>query len=84
MQAMLRDLLGVHDIREDSYEPQPRAQGGEEQIMDDEPNIGDTHKYNELLKKADKPLHGKTRHSKLSAIVQLYNLKCLGGLRLMS
>ena len=32
-----------------------------------------------MLKKADKLLHGQTRHSKLSATVHLYNLKCLGG-----
>jgi hypothetical protein len=32
-----------------------------------------------LLQNSDKPLHGKTRHSKLSATVHLYNLKCLGG-----
>jgi hypothetical protein len=79
MQAMLRDLFGVHDVREDSNEPQPEAQSGEEQIMDDAPNTGDAQKYDELLEKADKPLHGKTRHSKLSATVHLYNLKCLGG-----
>jgi hypothetical protein len=52
--------------------------------MNDEPDIGDTQKYDELLKKTDKPLHGKTRHNKLNATVHLYNLKCLGGLRLMS
>jgi hypothetical protein len=79
MQAMLCDLYGVHDVREDSNEPQPEAQSGEEQIMDDAPNIGDAQKYDELLKKVDKPLHRKTKHSKLSAIVHLYNLKCLGG-----
>ena len=59
--------------------PQLRAQDGKEQIMDDEPDTGDTQKYDELLKKANKPLHGKTKHSKLSATVHLYNLKCLGG-----
>jgi hypothetical protein len=79
MQVMFCDLFGVHDVREDSYEPQLGAQGGEEQIMDDEPDIGDVQKYDDLLKKADKPLHGKTKHSKLSATVHLYNLKCLGG-----
>jgi hypothetical protein len=35
---------------------------------------------NELLKKAEKPLHAGTKHSKLSVIVvHLYNLKCVGG-----
>jgi hypothetical protein len=79
MQAMLRDLFGVHDVREDIDDPQPGGQGGEQLISDDAPNVGDAQKYDELLKNSDKPLHGKTRHSKLSATVHLYNLKCLGG-----
>ena len=79
MKDLLRDLFGVRDAREDSNEPQPGAQGGEEQIMDDAPDTGDAQKYDELLKNSDKPLHGKTKHSKLSATVHLYNLKCLGG-----
>jgi hypothetical protein len=78
MQAMLCDLFCVHDVWEDHLEPQPEAQGGEEQILDDAPDTGDAQKYNDLLKKAEKPLHGQTRHSKLNAIVHLYNLKCLG------
>jgi hypothetical protein len=41
MQAMLRDLFGVHDVKEDSIKPQLEAQVGEEQIMDDAPNTGD-------------------------------------------
>jgi hypothetical protein len=36
-------------------------------------------KYHELLKKAEKPLHVGTKHTKLSAIINLYNLKCVGG-----
>jgi hypothetical protein len=47
--------------------------------LDDAPDTDDAQKYNDLLKKADKLLHGRTRHNKLSAIVHLYNLKCLGG-----
>jgi hypothetical protein len=79
MQAMLRDLFGMHDVREDHLENQPEAQGSEEQIMDDAPDTGDTQKYDDLLKKVEKPLHGRTRHSKLSVTVHLYSLKCLGG-----
>ena len=79
MHAMLCDMFGVHDAREDNYEPQPRVQGGEEHIMDDEPDTGAAQKYDDLIKKADKPLHGKTRYSKLSATIHLYNLKCMGG-----
>jgi hypothetical protein len=41
MQAMLRDLFGVHDVREDSNEPQLRAEGGEEHVSDDTPDRGD-------------------------------------------
>jgi hypothetical protein len=78
MQAMLRDLFGVHDVREDHLEPQPEAQGSEEQILDVAPDTSDAQKYDDLLKKAEKPLYGRTRHSKLSATVHLYNLKCLG------
>jgi hypothetical protein len=55
------------------------VQGAKEHIVDDEPNRGDAQKYKELLKKADKPLHEKTKHSKLNATVHLYNLKCVGG-----
>jgi hypothetical protein len=47
--------------------------------VDDEPNKGDAQKYEDLLKKANKPFHDKTIHSKLSATVHLYNLKCVGG-----
>jgi hypothetical protein len=50
MQAMLRDLFGVHNVREDSNEPQLGAQGGEEQVSDDTPDRGDAQKYDELLK----------------------------------
>jgi hypothetical protein len=79
MHAILRDLFGMHDVREDNCKPQPGVQGHEEYIVDDEANRGDSwKKYEELLKKADKPFYDKTRHSKLSNTVHLYNLKCSG------
>jgi len=37
-------------------------------------------KFYNLVQDADKPLHDKTQYNKLSAIVHLYNLKCMGGL----
>jgi hypothetical protein len=76
---MLRDLFGMHDVREDNCEPQPEVQGDEEQIVDDEANRGDAQKYEDFLKKSDKPLHDKIRHSKHSTTVHLYNLKCMDG-----
>jgi hypothetical protein len=79
MHAMLHDLFGMHDVREGNNEPQPRVQGAEGHIVDNELDWGDAQKYDDLLKKAEKPLHEKTRHSKLSATVHLYNLKCVGG-----
>jgi hypothetical protein len=36
--------------------------------------------YYELLKKVETPLHDRTKHSKLSATVHMYSLKCVGGL----
>ena len=79
MHAMLRDLFGMHDVREDNNESQPGVQGAEEPIVDDEPDRVDAQKYNDLLQKANKLLHGKTKHSKLNATVHLYNLKYVGG-----
>ena len=79
MHAMLCDLFGVYDVSEDNNESQPRVQSDEEPIVDDEPDRGDAQKYDNLLKKADKPLYEKTKHSKLSATVHLYNLNCVGG-----
>jgi hypothetical protein len=79
MQLMFRDLFGVHDVREDNNESQPGVKGAEKPIVDNETDRGDAQKYEDLLKKADKPLHGKIRYSKLSAIVHMYNLKCVGG-----
>jgi hypothetical protein len=43
-------------------------------------NEVDVHKYHELFKEAETPLYDRTKHSKLSATVHLYNLKCVGGL----
>jgi hypothetical protein len=79
MHTMLHDLFGVHDVKEDNNESQLRVQGAEEPIVDDELDKGDAQKYDDLLKKTNKPLHGKTRHSELNATVHLYNLKGMDG-----
>jgi hypothetical protein len=77
---MLRDAFGMHEVREDNYEPEVVVQGGEEIGGNEESAEGNTQKYYDKLKKSEKPLHGGTKHSKLSAIVHLYNVKCVGGL----
>jgi hypothetical protein len=69
MHAMLRDAFGMHDIRE-AVSSQPHA-------VNEGTFGGDTLKYYELLKTAEKPLHPGTIHSKLSYTVHMYNLKCV-------
>ena len=58
MHVMLCDVFGMHKIGEDNYEPQVMVQGDEDAYGDD------IQKYKDLLKKTDKPLHNKTKHSK--------------------
>jgi len=78
MHAMLRDAFGMHEVREENRGPGGVEQLGEENV-NIPPTIGGTQKYYDMLKKAEKPLHEGTKHSKLSAIVHMYNLKCVGG-----
>jgi hypothetical protein len=54
--------------------------GGEEIGWNEELAEGNAQKHYDMLKKWEKPLHVGTKHSKLSAIVHLYNLKCIGRL----
>jgi hypothetical protein len=79
MHAMLHDAFDMHKVREDTCELEVVVQRGEE-IVNEEFAEGDVLKYYDLLKKAKKPLHEGTKHCKLSAIIHLYNLKCVGGL----
>jgi len=72
MRAMLRDAFGVHDVGE-AVSSQPQA-------VNEGTSGGDALKYHELLKTAEKPLHPGTKHSKLSAIVHMYNLNCVRGI----
>jgi hypothetical protein len=72
MHAMLRDAFGMHDVAE--------AISTDPQQVDEGTSCGDALKYQELLKTAEKPLHPGTKHSKLSATVHMYNLKCVGGI----
>jgi hypothetical protein len=72
MCAMLLDAFGVHDVGE--------AVSSQPQEVNEGTSGVDALKYHELLKTAEKPLHPGTKHSKLSAIVHMYNLKCVRGI----
>ena len=74
---MFRDVFGMHDVRVDNCDPQVVMQGDEENV-NEEAVVGDVLKYHDLLKKDEKPLQVRTKYSKLSAIIHLYNLKCVG------
>jgi hypothetical protein len=79
MQDMLRDAFGMHEVMEDNRESETVVGEGVENMH----GVGDEESarmYYNLLKKAEKPLHNKTKESKLSATVHLYNLKCVGGI----
>ena len=79
MQDMLRDAFGMHKVMEDNRESETVVEGGAENmhgVADEE----SARMYYNLLKKAEKPLHNKTKESKLNATVYLYNLKCVGGI----
>ncbi|XP_052117337.1 uncharacterized protein LOC107489344 isoform X2 [Arachis duranensis] len=83
MENMLRDHFGVWDIEEDIEEP------NEEHIKEDigepyeehveEPNE-DAAKFYKLLDDSEKELYpGCTYFSKLSFLMRLFHIKCLGG-----
>jgi hypothetical protein len=72
MRTTLCDAFGVHNVSE-AISSQPQA-------INEGTSGGDALKYYELLKTAKKPLHPGTKHSKLSATVHMYNLKCVRGI----
>ncbi|XP_059435265.1 uncharacterized protein LOC132168170 [Corylus avellana] len=78
MQAILHDVFGMHKVREDHCDPQMETQA--DAVVHKEVDEDSARKFYNLLKREEKPLHDKTNHSKLSATVYLYNLKCAGGL----
>jgi hypothetical protein len=77
MHTILRDAFGIHEDMEANSEPEGVDQMGVENVTEELAEGGD-YKYYDMLKKAEKPIHGGTKHSKLNAIVHLYNLKCMG------
>jgi hypothetical protein len=80
MQSMLQDVFGMHNIRADDGECQVEVQADYVLEAVDEEIDENAKKLYNLVQDADKPLHDKTQYNKLSAIVHLYNLKCVGGL----
>jgi hypothetical protein len=70
MHAMLHDAFDMHEVREDNRGPKNVEQVGEENV-NEEPAVVGAQKYYDMLKKVEKPLHGGTKHSKLSATVHL-------------
>jgi hypothetical protein len=79
MQSMLQDVFGMHNIRADDGECQVEVQADYVPETVDEEIDESAKKFYNLVQDANKPLHDKTQYSKLSAIVHLYNLKCVGG-----
>jgi hypothetical protein len=80
MQSMLEDVFGMHNIRADDGECQVEVQDEYVPEAVEEEIDESATKFYKLVQDADKPLHDKTQYSKLSAIVHLYNLKCVGGI----
>jgi hypothetical protein len=80
MQSMLQDIFGMHNILAGDGECQVEVQADYVPEAVDEEIDESAKKFYNLVQDADKPLHDKTQYSKLSAIVHLYNLKCVGGL----
>lgn len=62
----------MYDVRE-AVSSQPHA-------VNEGTSRGDKLKFYELLKTVEKPLHPSTKHSKFSATVHMYNLKCVGSI----
>jgi len=82
MQDMLTDVFVMHDVCVEVGWPEVgvNAEAESESVdvaVDDSNRV--PNKLEELLKDADTPLHGNTKHSKLGAIVRLYSIKCMSG-----
>jgi hypothetical protein len=82
MQDMLNDVFAIHNVCEEAggsqvgVEAEAEAEFVDVEIEDSNKGVN---KLDDLLKDADTPLHGNTKHSKLGAIVRLYSIKCMGG-----
>jgi hypothetical protein len=78
MHAMLADIFGMHEARENDCVSQIELQSDVVNAVHEEVDDENAKKFYSLLKEAKKTLHEKTKHSKLGVIVHLYHVKCIG------
>jgi hypothetical protein len=82
MQDMLNDVFAMHNVCVEAGGSQGGVEAKAESVdVEIEDSNRGANKLEELLKDADTPLHGNTKHSKLGAIMRLYSIKCMGGWR---
>ena len=74
---MLIDIFGMHEVNGNDYVSQMELQLD---AVHEKAHEENAKKFYSLLKEVEKPLHEKTKHSKLGAIIHLYHLKCIGGI----
>ena len=80
MNAMLRDVFGMHESRAEGFASHIEVQPDVVESVQDAVNDETARKYYNLRMESEKPLHDETKHSELGAIVHLYNLKCMSGI----
>ena len=80
MHAMLHDTFGMHEVRKTTVSMRLWCKGMQKMWIYGVIDEKSARMYYNLIKKVEKPLHDKTKESKLSTIVHMYNMKCVGGL----
>jgi hypothetical protein len=80
MQDIINDVFAMHDVCVEAGGSQVGVEAEVESVdVEIEDSNSGANKFKELLKDANTPLHGNTKHSKLGAIVRLYSIKCMDG-----
>ncbi|XP_042969067.1 uncharacterized protein LOC122301749 [Carya illinoinensis] len=83
MTTMLHDVFPMFDHEMVEGGPEIGVEDGEAGVQNEnrQGSSERVNKFYNMLKDADEPLYeGCTKHTKFSAIVRLWNMKCLGGL----
>ncbi|XP_042962378.1 uncharacterized protein LOC122296641 [Carya illinoinensis] len=83
MTTMLHDVFPMFDPEIVEGGPEIGVDAGEAGVQNEnrQGSSKRVNKFYNMLKDADEPLYeGCTKHTKFSAIVRLWNMKCLGGL----